>query len=98
MKKFFAFAVVLLAIAASAFTSSAPKHKFTGNSYSYNLYGLPGQDLAINLNNPNNYTFFGTGPLTGCSVGAHRCGVQNATDNGAGHPDFSKSYTPIPKN
>jgi hypothetical protein len=92
MKKFFGIFVVMLALAVSAFTVNHKDAKLVGNSYTYNLYGQPGQDNATNLNNNMNYTFAGTGPLS-CTGTAHRCGVQSATDDGFGHPDFTKTYT-----
>lgn len=91
MKKFFGIFVVMLALAASAFTVPHKNTALVGNEYSYNLYGQPGQDNISNLNNPANYTL--VSPLT-CPAGtAHRCGVSDATDDGTGHPDFTKSYT-----
>ena len=91
MKKFLGIFVVMLALTASAFTVNHKNTKVVGNSYSYNLYGQPGQDNASNLNNPANYTL--VSPLTCPAGAAHRCGVMNATDDGTGHPDFTKSYT-----
>ena len=90
MKKYLGIFFVMLAITASAFTVNHKDRKLVGNSYSYNLYGQPGQDNASNLNNPANYTM--VTPLI-CPAGlSHRCGVDNATDDGFGHPDFTKSY------
>ncbi|MBX2933899.1 MAG: hypothetical protein KF825_06615 [Ferruginibacter sp.] len=97
MKKYFGFFVVLLAVATSAFTVTHKKAKLVGNSYSYDMYGLPGQDDAANINNPANYTLVGTGSL-GCIGSAHRCGVEDATDDGFNHPDFTKTYTPKDRN
>ncbi len=92
MKKFLGIFVVMLAVAASAFTVDHKDTKLAGNSYTYNLYGQSGQDNAVNLNNSANYTFVGTSSLS-CAGTAHRCGVESATDNGFGHPDFTKTYT-----
>ncbi|HEY4156347.1 MAG TPA: hypothetical protein VGM24_12990 [Puia sp.] len=92
MKKYLGIFIVLLAVAASAFTGTHKKAVFSGNSYTYNLYGQPHQDDGVNLNNPVNYTLVGTGPLS-CSGTAHRCGVENATDDGTNHPDFNLPYT-----
>ncbi len=91
MKKYFGIFAVMLAIAASAFTVNHKNTKLVGSSFSYNLYGQPGQDNASNLNNPANYTLVST--LTCPGGAAHRCGVDNATDDGFGHPDFTKSYS-----
>lgn len=92
MKRYLVVSAIILAFIASAFTTSKNKSNLVGNSYNYDLYGSPNQDLPANLNNPANYTFVGTSPLT-CSGSAHRCGVQDAQDDGTGHPDFSKPYT-----
>ncbi|MBN8718401.1 MAG: hypothetical protein J0H85_03090 [Sediminibacterium magnilacihabitans] len=91
MKKFFGILVVMLALTASAFTVPHKNATVAGNEYSYNLYGQPGQDNPSNLNNPANYTL--VNPLSCPIPGSHRCGVSNATDDGTGHPDFTKSYT-----
>ena len=90
MKKYLGIFIVILAITTSAFTVNHKNAKLAGNSYSYNFYGQPGQDNASNLNNPVNYTL--VSPLICPSGLAHRCGVDNATDDGFGHPDFTKSY------
>ncbi len=91
MKKYLGIFVVMLALVASAFTTNHKNTKLVGNAYSYNLYGQPGQNNASNLNNPLNYTL--VSPLI-CPPGAtNRCGVDNATDDGTGHPDFTKSFT-----
>lgn len=92
MKKYLGFFVVILAVTASAFTVNHKNATLAGNSYTYDLYGQPGQDDPTNINNAANYTFVGTGSLS-CSGTAHRCGVENATDDGFGHPDLTKSYT-----
>ncbi|HEY8659441.1 MAG TPA: hypothetical protein VIL78_10410 [Hanamia sp.] len=97
MKKYLGIFAVMLALAASAFTVNHKNENFMGNSYTYNLYGLPGQDDVAKINDPANYTFAGTGSLS-CVGIAHRCGVENATDDGFGHPDFTKTYTPRAKN
>ncbi|RTL60077.1 MAG: hypothetical protein EKK37_04335 [Sphingobacteriales bacterium] len=91
MKKYLGIIVVILAVSVSAFTT-AKKSNLVGNSYTYDLYGMPGQDDPVNLNNGANYTYVGTSSLS-CTGTAHRCGVQDATDDGFGHPDFTKSYT-----
>lgn len=90
MKKYLGIFAVMLALTASAFTVNHKNEKLVGSSYTYILYGQPGQDDASNLNNPANYTL--VSPLI-CPTGlSHRCGVENATDDGFGHPDFTKSY------
>lgn len=89
--------VVVLAVATSAFTAAPKNTKLVGNSYRYNLFGMAGQDDPANISNPSNYTYAGTGSL-GCIGSAHRCGVENATDNGFNHPDFTKTYSPKTKN
>lgn len=96
MKKYLGIFVVMLALTASAFTVNHKNTKLVGNEYSYNLYGQPGQDNASNVNNPANYTL--VSPLICPSGTAHRCGVSNATDDGTGHPDFTKSYTARARN
>lgn len=93
MKKYLGIIAVMLALTASAFTVNHKNEKLAGNSYTYDLYGQPGQDNASNLSNPDNYTFAGTDPLSCPSGMVHRCGVENATDNGFGRPDFTKPYT-----
>ncbi len=90
MKKYLGIFIVMLALTASAFTVNH-KSKLVGNAYSYNLYGQPGQNNASNLSNPANYTL--VNPLICPPAGANRCGVDNATDDGTGHPDFTKSYS-----
>ena len=97
MKKYLAIFAVVLAIATSAFTVSHRNATIAGNSYTYDLYGTADQDLSVNVNNPQNYTFAGTGSLP-CSGTAHRCGVESAMDDGFGKPDFTKSYTIIKQN
>ena len=97
MKKYLGIFVVILALAASAFTVTHKNTKLVGNSYTYNLYGQSGQDDPANLSNPLNYTSAGTGSLS-CSGTAHRCGVENATDDGRGYPDFTQSYSIRVKN
>ena len=97
MKKYLGVFVVLLAVATSAFTVSNKNTKLAGNSYSYNLYGLAGQDDPVNISNPANYTYAGTGSL-GCINSGHTCGVEDATDDGFGHPDFNQTYTPKVRN
>jgi len=97
MKKYFGILVVVLALTASAFSVNHKSEKLSGNSYTYDLYGQPGQDLQANIDDPANYTFVGIGTLP-CSGTAHRCGVESATDDGFGHPDFTKTYTPRTKN
>lgn len=92
MKKYFGIFIVLLAVAASAFTVNHQPKTLAGNSYTYNLYGQAGQDDPANINDPANYTYAGTGSLS-CSGIAHRCGVENATDNGFGQPDLTKTYS-----
>lgn len=91
MKKFFGIFAVILALATSAFTENHKAVKTTGNSYSYDLYGQPGQDDPINMNDPANYSLVTS--LSCPSGTAHRCGVSDATDDGFGRPDFTKSYT-----
>lgn len=93
MKKYFGIFVVALAIVSSAFTVNHKNAALVGNSYTYDLYGQPGQDDPTNIGDPANYTFVGTGLLS-CEGSAHRCGVEDATDNGFGQPDFTKSFTP----
>lgn len=91
MKNYLGIFIVMLALTASAFTVKHVNAKLAGSSYSYNLYGQPGQDLPANLNNSANYTMVSS---LSCPAGsAHRCGVTNATDDGTGHPDFTQSYT-----
>lgn len=90
MKKYLGIFVVMLALTASAFTTNHKNAKVMGNAYSYNLYGQPGQNNASNLSNPVNYTL--VSPLVCTIPGANRCGVANATDDGSGHPDFTKSF------
>lgn len=97
MKKYLGIFIVMLAVVTSAFTVNHKKTTLIGNSYTYNLSGLPGQDDITKINDPANYTFAGTGSLS-CSGTAHRCGVENATDDGFGHPNFNKSYTARMKN
>ena len=92
MKKIFGILAIALAICISAFTSSNKRERQAGNSYSYDLYGFPDQDELNNVNNPANYSNVGYGILY-CPGSAHRCGVQNASDNGLGQPDFNKPYT-----
>ncbi len=91
MKKYLGIFVVMLAITASAFTTKHNNAKLVGSAFSYNLYGQPGQNNSSNLNNPLNYTL--VNPLICPPAGANRCGVDNATDDGTGHPDFTKSYS-----
>jgi hypothetical protein len=91
MKKYLGIFVVVLALTASAFTTKHKDTKLVGNAYSYNLYGQPGQNNASNLNNPANYTL--VNPLICPMLGSNRCGVDNATDDGTSHPDFTKSYS-----
>ena len=97
MKKYLGIFAVLIALAASAFTVNHKNAKLVGNSYTYDLYGQPGQDIQSNMDNPVNYTLVGTSPLS-CSGAVHRCGVESATDDGFGKPDFTKTYTPISRN
>lgn len=92
MKKYLGIFAIMLAITASAFTVKHKDAKLAGSSYTYNLYGQPGQNNSSNLINPANYTFVGTSSLS-CSGTINRCGVEDATDDGFGHPDFTKSYT-----
>lgn len=98
MKKYFGFFAVILAIAASAFTADHKSEKLVGNSYTYDMYGQPGQDIQANIDDPANYTFVGTGPLDCPGTPVHRCGVENATDDGFGKPDFTQTYTPKKRN
>ncbi len=98
MKKYLGIFVVMLALTVSAFTVSHKAGKFIGNSYTYDLYGKAGQDIQANMDNPANYTFVGTGSLSCPGTPIHRCGVENATDNGFGEPDFTQSYTPKSRN
>lgn len=97
MKKLFGIIAVVLAIATSAFTVNHKSIQVIGNSYTYDLYGDPAQDDAENIKNPQNYTLVGTSPLS-CSGSMHRCGVENATDDGFSKPDFTQSYDPITRN
>lgn len=92
MKKYLGVLAVMLALAASAFSVNHKNEELVGSSYTYDLYGQPGQDDPSNLSNSANYTFVGTSSLV-CNGTAHRCGVEDATDDGFGHPDFTKSYT-----
>lgn len=94
MKKYLGIFVVMLALTASAFTVSHKAGKLTGNSYTYDLYGKAGQDIQANMDNPANYSFVGTGTLSCPGSPLHRCGVEDATDNGSGKPDFTKNYSP----
>ncbi|MDB5200848.1 MAG: hypothetical protein JWQ27_257 [Ferruginibacter sp.] len=96
MKKLLGAFVVLLAIAASAFTVKQHPAK-TGNSYTYVLYGTSNQDDPDEIIKPANYTFTSTGSL-GCVGDLHRCGVEDAMDDGNGHPDFTQSFTPKVRN
>lgn len=93
MKKYLGIFVVMLALATSAFTTNHRSTKVAGNSYTYDLFGKAGQDIQANMDNPANYTFVGTGVLPCPNSPLHRCGVENATDNGSGKPDFTQSYT-----
>lgn len=94
MKKLLGIIAVVLAIATSAFTVNHKSSQVIGNSYTYDLYGDPDQDLPINMDNPENYTFVSTSSLS-CSGTSHRCGVEEATDDGFGKPDFTKHFLPI---
>jgi hypothetical protein len=98
MKKYLGIFVVMLALTASAFTTNHKSAKLAGNSYKYDLYGKAGQDIQANMDNPANYSFVGTGALSCPGSPLHRCGVENATDNGSGKPDFTQSYTPKSRN
>ncbi len=92
MKKLLGMIAVVLAIATSAFTVNQNTKQVTGNSYTYDLYGQPDQDLDTNMDNPANYTFVGTSSLTCPGLQIHRCGVEDATDDGFGNPDFTQNY------
>lgn len=93
MKKYLGIFVVMLALVSSAFTVNHKNVKLAGNSYTYDLYGQSGQDDIVNLSDPENYSPAGTSPLS-CPAGtAHRCGVENATDDGSGHPDLTQSFS-----
>jgi hypothetical protein len=99
MKKYLGIFVVMLALTASAFTTNHKNVKPVGaNSYTYKLYGKAGQDIQANMDNPANYTFVGTGALSCPGIPLHRCGVENATDDGTGKPDFTQSYSPKDRN
>ncbi len=84
----------MLAIATSAFTVTHKTSQVVSNSYVYDLYGDPVQDVQANMDNPANYTFVGTSPLS-CSGDSHRCGIEQASDDGSGKPDFTKHFLPI---
>lgn len=92
MKKYllglFAF---VLAIGASAFTSNkeVKAKSLTAKYWVYNLYGQPGQDLAINQDNPQNYSLTGGGGTEqlNCPAGEHRCGV--LAEESGGEPIMS---------
>ena len=93
-KSLFGVLAIILAVTISSFKNKFTKATLGNNSYYYDFYGLPGQDQANNLNDPNNYSYAGTSALICYPAGfAHRCGVQGATDNGFGHPDFNLPYT-----
>lgn len=94
MKKLLGMIAVVLAIATSAFTVNYNTKLVTGKSYVYDLYGQSGQDLVENINNPENYSYDSMDPLD-CSGSLHICGVENATDDGFGKPDFTKTYDVI---
>ena len=97
MKKYLGIFVVLLAVVASAFTVNPKNTKRAGNSYTYNLYGQWNQDDPVEIGTAANYSYAGTGSL-GCTLSGHTCGVEDATDDGFGHPDFTQFYTPKVRN
>ncbi|MEO6134154.1 MAG: hypothetical protein ABIP35_03310 [Ginsengibacter sp.] len=92
MKKYLGILAVTFGFAASAISFNHKTQHLMANSYTYDLYGQPGQDNLINIIDPSNYTFAGVTSL-GCIGSAHRCGVEDATDDGFGKPDFNKNYT-----